>query len=66
MTEIDIKEAIETKKYYTVSEAAKLLGVHRSTIWRWVRNMKIRGRIRVVNNRQEFLGSELMKVFKRI
>lgn len=66
MTETDIKEAIETKKYYTVSEAAKLLGVHRSTIWRWVRNMKIRGRIRVVNNRQEFLGSELMKVFKRI
>ncbi|MDE6009396.1 MAG: helix-turn-helix domain-containing protein [Muribaculaceae bacterium] len=57
---------INPKKYYTVSEAAKILGVHRSTIWRWVKALRLRGRTRIVNNRKEFLGSELQKLYKHI
>lgn len=54
----------DPKKYYTVTEAAKVMGVHRTTVWRWVRAMKLRCRTRVVNNKTEFLGSELEKLFK--
>lgn len=57
---------IDPQKYYTVSEAARLLGVHRCTIWRWVNTFQIKFRTRVVNNRKEFLGSELVKLFKHI
>lgn len=57
---------IDPKKYYTVTEAAKVIGVHRSTVWRWVKALRLRGRTRLVNNRQEFLGSELEKLFKHI
>ncbi|MDE7414319.1 MAG: helix-turn-helix domain-containing protein [Muribaculaceae bacterium] len=57
---------IDPKKYYTVSEAAKIIGVHRSTVWRWVKALRLRGRTRAVNNRMEFLGSELEKLFKHI
>ncbi len=57
---------IDPKKYYTVSEAAKIVGVHRSTVWRWVKAMRLKGRTRVVNNRMVFLGSEIEKLFKHI
>lgn len=57
---------IDPKKYYSMAEAAALLGVHRSTIWRWVKALRIRSRIRAVNGRKEFLGSELEKLVKHI
>lgn len=57
---------INPNKYYTVTEAAKEIGVHRSTVWRWVKALRLRSRTRVVNNRKEFLGSELQKLLKHI
>lgn len=55
---------IDPKKYYSVAEAADILGVHRSTVWRWVKNLRLRSRIREVNSRNEFLGSDLMKFYR--
>lgn len=66
MQELNQRPCIDPGKFYTVSEAAKILGVHRSTVWRWVKSLRLRGRTRLVNNRQEFLGSELEKLFKHI
>lgn len=57
---------INPNKYYTVTEAAKEIGVHRSTVWRWVKALRLRSRTRLVNNRKEFLGSELLKLLKHI
>lgn len=57
---------IDPDKYYCVKEAAYLLGVHRSTIWRWVKNRRLECGIRKVNNRKEFLGEELLAVFHYI
>ena len=57
---------IDPKKYYTVSEAANVIGVHRSTVWRWVKALRLRSRTRLVNNRKEFLGSDLLKLYKHI
>lgn len=66
MQENETTMGIDPKRYYTVTEAAKVIGVHRSTVWRWVKAMRLRGRTRMVNNRQEFLGSELEKLFRHI
>lgn len=57
---------IDPKKYYSVKEAAYLLGVHRCTIWRWVKARRLECDIRKVNNRKEFLGEELLNVFQHI
>lgn len=57
---------IDPKKYYTVAETADIFGVHRSTIWRWVKSMRLQGRTRIVNNRTEFRGTELLKLLERI
>lgn len=46
------KTGINPKKYYTVTEAAKEIGVHRSTVWRWVKALRLRSRTRLVNNRK--------------
>lgn len=64
MQEQDQSFGIDPKKYYSVTQAAKALGVHRSTLWRWVKDFKIRVRTRVVNNRSEIIGSELLKLLK--
>lgn len=55
---------IDPKKHYTLSEAAKLMGVHRTTIWRWSQKLRIRFRIRKVNKRKEFLGADLIKLYQ--
>lgn len=57
---------IDPKKYYTMTEAAKIIGVHRSTIWRWVKLLRLRSRTRLVNGRKEYLGSELEKLFRHL
>lgn len=57
---------IDPKKYYTVAETADIFGVHRYTIWRWVKSMRLQGRTRIVNNRTEFRGTELLKLLERI
>lgn len=57
---------IDPKKYYSMSEVANLLGVHRSTIWRWVKALRLRSRTRIVNGRREYQGSEVEKLIKHI
>lgn len=57
---------IDPKKYYSVSEAAEILGVHRATIWRWVRTLRLKCRTRKVNHRKEFLGQDLLKFYQHI
>lgn len=57
---------IDPKKYYTVQEAADFFGVHRSTIWHWAKSQRLHPHLRVVNNRTEFLGADLLKLSKRI
>lgn len=57
---------IDPKKYYTVQEAADFFGVHRSTIWRWAKAQRLHPHLRVVNNRIEYLGTDLLKLAKRI
>lgn len=59
-------QGIDPKKYYSVSEAANSLGVHRSTIWRWANALKIRFKTKVVNNRKVIPGSELLKLQRYI
>ncbi|GEM_PF-2641689 len=66
MQENKANTGIDPKKYYTVTEAANTIGVHRSTIWRWVKALRLRSRTRLVNNRKEFLGADLQKLFKHI
>lgn len=60
------KPNIDPKKYYSVSQAADILGIHRTTLWRWVNSLRVRVTTRVVNNKKEFLGSELLKLYKHI
>lgn len=55
---------IDPKGYYTVAEAAELLCVHRSTIWRWVKKLRLKRRTRQVNSRNEFLGADLLKIHR--
>lgn len=57
---------IDPKKYYSVAEAANIIGIHRCTLWRWVNTLRISCKVRVVNHRKEFLGADLLKLMKRI
>lgn len=66
MQETNKTADIDPRRYYTVTEVAIIIGVHRSTVWRWVKALRLRGRTRKVNNRKEFLGSELLKLFQHI
>lgn len=66
MADINLRANIDPKKYYSVAEAADLLGVHRCTIWRWVKALRLKCRVRKVNHRKEFLGRELQKMFQYI
>lgn len=38
---ISMPRTIEEKTYYTAAEAAKLVGVHRLTLLRWIREGKV-------------------------
>ena len=45
---------------YSAPQAARLLGVHRSTVWRWMRNGKLRPFFCKGNSRIRFCGRELL------
>jgi len=55
---------IDPKGRYGVVDAAKLLGIHRSTLWRWVEKGWIRPAIRQVNNRTVFRGCDIISAWE--
>jgi excisionase family DNA binding protein len=50
---------LEGRKYYSASEAAKLAGVHRLTLLRWIRQGKIEDVQRDRNNWRIFSDSDI-------
>lgn len=55
---------IDPKGRYGVVATAKLLGIHRSTVWRWVEKGWIRPIIRQVDNRTVFRGSDIIAAWE--
>lgn len=55
---------IDPKGRYGVVDTAKLLGIHRSTLWRWVEKGWIRPVIRQVNNRTVFRGCDIISAWE--
>ncbi len=55
---------IDPKGRYGVVATAKLLGIHRSTVWRWAEKGWIRPAIRQVNNRPVFRGADIIAAWE--
>lgn len=55
---------IDPKGRYGVVATAKLLGIHRSTVWRWVEKGWIRPIIRQIDNRTVFRGSDIIAAWE--
>lgn len=51
---------LDPKGRYGVAATAKLLGIHRSTVWRWVTKGWIHPLFRKVDNRTVFRGSDIL------
>lgn len=49
---------------YSVTEASKALGIHRTTLFKAVKNNAIKCGIRKSNNRKFFLGADIKKLWK--
>lgn len=61
---ITTKPAIDPKGRYGVVDTAKLLGIHRTTLWRWVDKGWLRPAMRKVNNRTFFLGADIIAAWE--
>jgi len=49
---------------YSAEETCKLLGIHRNTLSRWVKEGKVRFGIRRVNTRKFYLGREIKRIWR--
>lgn len=54
------KPQVDPKARFGVVATAKLLGIHRTTVWRWVEKGWLRPTILNNANRTFFLGADIM------
>ncbi len=64
MTLTSSQPNIDLNGRYSVTEASKILNIHRSTIWRWVRQGKLRPYVSTINSRTRFIGKDLMRLWQ--
>lgn len=55
---------IDPNGRYSVTEAANLLGIHRCTIWRWVRQGILHPYVSKTNSRTRFKGKDLLALWQ--
>lgn len=53
---------IEPTRKYTLGRAARYLGIHRTTLWRWVKAGHVPCYNNPINNRAYFLGKDIIAV----
>lgn len=58
------KPIIDPNGRYSVTEAAKLLGVHRSTVWRWTHDNKLQPLCSKANNRNRYSGKDIIRLWQ--
>ena len=51
---------VDPERLYTVTEAARVLGVHRHTMWRYIRQGFFRMMTRKIDNRKVITGAQLL------
>lgn len=61
---ITSKPNIDPKGRFGVVATANILGIHRSTVWRWVERGWLRPLIRQVDNRTVFRGSDILAAWE--
>ena len=55
---------VTTSGRYPVCEAARRLGCHRQTLWRYADRLKISPSYNRINNRQYFTGRQLLRIWR--
>lgn len=63
---ITTKPQVEPGAYYSQAQAARALGVDRHTVARYVRDGRIRCRVRGIDRRAVIPGSEILKAWGRM
>ena len=51
---------VDPERLYTVTEAARVLGGHRHTMWRYIRQGFFRMMTRKIDNRKVITGAQLL------
>lgn len=54
---------IDPKGYYNESDAARRLGINRSTLWRWRKAGRIKPKGERDSKRPKYLGQDLINLF---
>ena len=62
MTDIQPKVALDGR--YSVCEAARRLGCHRQTLWRYAERLHITPNYNQLNNRWFFTGKQLHRIWR--
>lgn len=55
---------VQERGHYPVCEAARRLGCHRNTMWRYARHLHIEPSYNRLNNRQFFTGKQLLRIWR--
>lgn len=55
---------VDPERLYTVTEAARVLGVHRHTMWRYIRQGFFRMMTRKIDNRKVITGAQLLESWR--